>query len=1107
MLLLSKKYRQQNLDILGRIPNWIIRVMDEKRQLGFKQFASFEYACLIEAFSQNPDTEYDAMQLLDPLVDRLESGKDFKDIRLMYHSAMKGFMQYFNIRSVMTIVSKMSQHATKLADAKKYDVVKYVQPDSTTWEMVISLFEERKMRSAMVRTWVGMLSRGEAPTVSIQRSMVKTLALQGRLEEAELVMRIGRVLGVGLHKEDKDQARRQKSLSWELNTKISSLASNLSAINSIVIPLKEPRVFKREDIDSLKVDGPDELGPIDSVIYGILISSAITYKNIQVAKQLFTEMQSEHVITDAKAFSYLANIYLHDQKTNKLQELINEYLSAKNRNNSKTEIQASKVDVEVVHSDIDLIGPLLYFYVESGEIFRAKELLDEWDQSYQDKIPAFELGYALLKIYRAANESKKGLLIFETSISATRRKNTDKGDESEKPKLELRHYVVMLRAAMDIKDLPKCVEILKLMDKNKVLPNQKIMETLLYTFLNAQALDLFDIAYDYIHNVLNMPLSMPLYTKWMKVLANHGDVYGIRNVLNDMDMMGQAPETHHYAILMQTLALCGHHDQAVEVLTQLKDVKSSVRPNADIYIAMIESSVINGQIKEAEQRLGALLEGTLMPPGRIPPRAFNNVMLGYLYHGDGSSAARIYRRMLDVGVKPNAHTYSALMHAYAWEGELETCKQLLNDMITRGVQPDPVIYTIMIVAFSMKADVRGAQRIFQQMCDQRNKWVVYRHIQKSKPGWPLGKHHSEIPTSKFVSDQNNDEDKEEMPPQPFVIDPVVYITMLKLYNNSKNLRKAIDMWSSLLSDYPVLRWNPRTGGQAKLAPTEVTAKTISYTSDFHKSALHILLRTFRASLKVNEIMDNPDKALDYMVNMEINKADTTESDVPLTEKDFWASTSMHGFEKKKSDEQSGLLEPLQIIDAMMRIWQRLEQIKFQFDNVHLNGYLSCLVVTRQYEELIRVLGNSVTTQSRVLTKLPASKNTAKVSKSTTLPPLSFDEDIARPSMPRLTITPQNTYLLLDRFRVDDFIDQHRRKHTPRNGKRRNDSKDPDIDGGQTLYLDFDNQSNRVISGGLLPELSKQEKKWQEETRARVIEMWSKHITIGGLWMLRNKDKL
>ncbi|KAJ1678572.1 hypothetical protein EV182_003781, partial [Spiromyces aspiralis] len=180
-----------------------------------------------------------------------------------------------------------------------------------------------------------------------------------------------------------------------------------------------------------------------------------------------------------------------------------------------------------------------------------------------------------------------------------------------------------------------------------------------------------------------------------------------------------------------------------------------------------------------------------------------------------------------------------------------------------------------------------------------------------------------------------------------------------------------------------------------------------------------------------------------------------------------------GYDGKEND----LNDPKSAVRLLIRIWQRMEWVGFKFDNVHVNEYIACLIFTRNYDELIRVLKASRPSQSQSLSLTNAEKEEEVME---TMAENGDEGGEKRPSnLPRLSIFPQNTYLLLDRLRADEIIEQKRLRD-----KRRTQLNNQ-YSAAKGQYKDDNNE--------------------EERSRVlRIIELWSQHVTVGGLKLLQKR---
>merc|ERR1719512_419213 len=89
--------------------------------------------------------------------------------------------------------------------------------------------------------------------------------------------------------------------------------------------------------------------------------------------------------------------------------------------------------------------------------------------------------------------------------------------------------------------------------------------------------------------------------------------------------------------------------------------------------------------------------------------------------------------MIEQGVSPNAHSFSAVISACAKAGDLVAACQHLADMTEAGVPADVVVYGCVLDACASKADAPRAKRIFEQMKAQGVKPNVVAYASLARP--------------------------------------------------------------------------------------------------------------------------------------------------------------------------------------------------------------------------------------------------------------------------------------------------------------------------------------------------------------------------------------
>merc|ERR1740130_802683 len=83
--------------------------------------------------------------------------------------------------------------------------------------------------------------------------------------------------------------------------------------------------------------------------------------------------------------------------------------------------------------------------------------------------------------------------------------------------------------------------------------------------------------------------------------------------------------------------------------------------------------------------------------------------------GDPDRAELWHTRMLLKGVRPNAHSFSAVINACAKAGNVDSAMHWLNQMESNGVAVDVVVFSSVLDACAKVGDCDKAKLVFEQM--------------------------------------------------------------------------------------------------------------------------------------------------------------------------------------------------------------------------------------------------------------------------------------------------------------------------------------------------------------------------------------------------------
>ncbi|KAJ2558499.1 hypothetical protein EV175_000754 [Coemansia sp. RSA 1933] len=806
------------------------------------------------------------------------SGNTVAISRYLFHMAMRGFGQIYHVSGVMEVLNRMLKMATQVPSR----IALHLIPNEETWSIVSGVLMRQRDRPTFVKTWVEFLSRGARPPVGLTRLLIQTLVRQSLVEQAVWIMRISRSLpDVGNtlprtpHTED--------HIPWDLKVQIMYVASALSAATSFDMTLISYTDAMAQGKSAAQLP---LLSPPDLDIHALLIGGAVQANNERLAEHLFQELVDAGIAPSGATYGHLARLYAQKGDNRRLFIIVRSILLRKHQLIAQEKLIQGSLSASsekerykrcvlrqasLLKADVQCLAPLLMFFLQQGSENESLALLQSWNSTYGKYISAEQLGLSLLKIYNRPEDTVRVDKLLRRVLdhipssdpnSDSAGTNSDTEMPSNGPAVSrMQAFVDAINTHLQARNLPAVVGVLRTMAEENVQPSYYVLEAAMYGFLNEQALDLFDATHAYFRDRLGMPLSLTLYSSWMRALRNHGDILGIQAAFDELVGLGQIPNHQHYLYLVQAYAYNGWIEKAVSIVYNLRKPQSNIRPGLNLNIAVIEAYVACGKLENAESELRYLLETSPIPHNNIPPRPFNYMIIGYLFAGHGKKAMHMYEEMIRLGITPDVYTFAILMHSYTLSDDMKSCLRVFNEMVRMGIEPDIVIYTILICAFGSKQKVESAESVFEQISKEQT-WALSQHPGGASSGsvwrerslassyaldlYAESPQRKELPEIIDAFEIGNSDSSKLLRVSGFHnINPVVYIAMLKVYKRARKPLRALATWDRLIRSFPVVQWNPRKGG--------VLSKSLQYTAQFHLVAWTLVLRTIRRTTGFHRI--------------------------------------------------------------------------------------------------------------------------------------------------------------------------------------------------------------------------------------------------------------
>ncbi|XP_062233240.1 pentatricopeptide repeat-containing protein At1g62260, mitochondrial-like isoform X2 [Phragmites australis] len=156
----------------------------------------------------------------------------------------------------------------------------------------------------------------------------------------------------------------------------------------------------------------------------------------------------------------------------------------------------------------------------------------------------------------------------------------------------------------------------------------------------------------------------------------------------------------------------------IAAYTQASDMKEAEKlfwdvpdPDAVTWNLMIRGFTLKGEVEHARGFFDRMPEhGTI---------TWNTMISGYEQNGDYDCAIKLFQRMLELGERPDRHTFSSVLAACASLAMLRLGAQL-HQLIEKSCLPDIAISNALITMYSRCGELTNAKVIFKQMRTQKD---------------------------------------------------------------------------------------------------------------------------------------------------------------------------------------------------------------------------------------------------------------------------------------------------------------------------------------------------------------------------------------------------
>ncbi|KAG9998814.1 hypothetical protein KCU72_g18726, partial [Aureobasidium melanogenum] len=187
---------------------------------------------------------------------------------------------------------------------------------------------------------------------------------------------------------------------------------------------------------------------------------------------------------------------------------------------------------------------------------------------------------------------------------------------------------------------------------------------------------------------------------------------GKDSILDDWNKYHQRPSDEALVIIMDTFAQRG----LVEAVKEYADLYKSFHAKGDMDASYLRPLLTVHAVNRKPSLAAQQLHNMQSEYGVLPNlRCWNIVLHAFTRVDDLPQAMKIFRDILDSGLRPNGDTYTLLLNAYAKQGDIDSVIDLLNFARSNGAtRPTTKMLNSMIVALARGPEMDGALKTLDQ---------------------------------------------------------------------------------------------------------------------------------------------------------------------------------------------------------------------------------------------------------------------------------------------------------------------------------------------------------------------------------------------------------
>jgi pentatricopeptide repeat protein len=212
-------------------------------------------------------------------------------------------------------------------------------------------------------------------------------------------------------------------------------------------------------------------------------------------------------------------------------------------------------------------------------------------------------------------------------------------------------------------------------------------------------------AFDLVNEMQRHDLAVPanIYGALIQACVRHGLVQRAFGVMQEMLANGLVPNAQAYNALIEACLANRDSERALELVRQLRNGPSNLRPSVVTYNTVIQGLV---RMDERKKALAFLLE----LGSEADVVMFTTLLHAFVHANELDLAFEALGHMSQRNIAPDTAVCNALIHACRLLGDYERALSIRADMLANGVPLDIITYTSLMEVFLA---AKQPQRVFE----------------------------------------------------------------------------------------------------------------------------------------------------------------------------------------------------------------------------------------------------------------------------------------------------------------------------------------------------------------------------------------------------------